>query len=245
MPDITELEAFLAPATVADEVFSLRPDYRALLIAVDGLEPGDTDTKSEALLTRAEEWAAEATASTRVEDLPHIASWRDAFRGFGAKPQRTRTSVEALTRRAAAGLPRINRLTDIYNAISVLHQLPIGGEDLHRYAGSPRLIRADGTEPFDTVADGATTIEHPEVGEVVWTDDEGVTCRRWNWRQGRRTQLTDTTSAALFILDVLDPMTGDELTAAVDQLTAQLARLGPNVAIARRSISRPSTQEPR
>ena len=33
MPDITELEAFLAPATVADEVFSLRPDYRALLIA--------------------------------------------------------------------------------------------------------------------------------------------------------------------------------------------------------------------
>ena len=90
MPDITELEAFLAPATVADEVFALRPDYRALLIAVDGLEPGAGDTESEALLTRAEEWAAEATASTRVEDLPHIASWRDAFRGFGAKPQRTR-----------------------------------------------------------------------------------------------------------------------------------------------------------
>lgn len=245
MPDSTDLEAFLAAATVADEVFALRADYRALLIAVDGIEPGDGDTESEALLTRAERWAAEATAATRVEDLPHIASWRDAFRGFGAKPQRTRTSVEALTRRAAAGLPRINRLIDIYNAISVLHQLPIGGEDLHLYSGSPRLIRADGTEPFDTVADGATTIEHPEVGEVVWTDDAGVTCRRWNWRQGRRTQLTDTTSAALFILDVLDPMTSDELTTAAEELTAQLARLGPNVTIARRLISHPSTQEPR
>lgn len=245
MPHITELEAFLVSATVGDEVFALRPDYRALLIAVDGLEPGAGDTESEALLTRAEEWARQATATTRVEDLPHIASWRDAFRSFGAKPQRTRTSVEALTRRAAAGLPRINRLTDIYNAISVLHQLPIGGEDLHRYAGSPRLIRSDGTEPFDTVADGATTIEHPEVGEAVWTDDAGVTCRRWNWRQGRRTQLTEETSAALFILDVLDPMTEDELDAAAEELTAQLARLGPNVTIARRLISHPSTQEPR
>ncbi len=245
MPHITELEAFLAAATVADEVFALRPDYRALLIAVDGLEPGAGDTESEALLVRAEKWATEATAATRVEELPHIASWRDAFRDFGAKPQRTRTSVEALTRRAATGLPRINRLTDIYNAISVLHQLPIGGEDLRRYAGSPRLIRSDGTEPFDTVADGATTIEHPEVGEVVWADDAGVTCRRWNWRQGRRTQLTDATSAALFILDVLDPMTEDELTMAADELTGQLARLGPNVTIARWLISHPSSQEPR
>ena len=245
MPDRTELEAFLAAATVADEVFALRPDYRALLIAVDGLEPGEGDTESEELLTRAERWAAEATATIRVEDLPHITSWRDAFRGVGAKPQRTRTSVEALTRRATAGLPRINRLTDIYNAISVLHQLPIGGEDLHRYTGAPRLIRSDGTEPFDTVADGATTIEHPEVGEVVWTDAAGVTCRRWNWRQGRRTQLTEATSAALFILDVLDPMTEDELDAAADKLTAHLVRLGPDVAIARRLISHPSTQEPR
>lgn len=36
----------------------------------------------------------------------------------------------------------MNRLTDLYNAVSVLHQIPIGGEDLTRYTGPPRLVRA-------------------------------------------------------------------------------------------------------
>lgn len=108
----------------------------------------------------------------------------------------------------------MNRLTDIYNAISVLHQVPVGGEDLTCYAGSPRLIRAAGTEPFETVANGQTLVEHPGPGEVVWCDNAGVTCRRWNWRQGRRTQLTPHTMAALFILDALSPMTDDDLAAA-------------------------------
>ena len=137
--------------------------------------------------------------------------WREAYRAFGAKPQRTRNSLEALLRRAASGLPRVNRLTDIYNAVSVLHQLPLGGEDLNRYSGAPRLVRATGTEPFDTVADGAVVVEHPEPGEVVWCDDAGVTCRRWNWRQARRTQLSDDTTTALFILDALDPITDEAL----------------------------------
>ena len=48
----------------------------------------------------------------------------------------------------------MNRLTDLYNAVSVLHQVPLGGEDLTRYSGAPRLVRATGKEPFDTAADG-------------------------------------------------------------------------------------------
>ena len=65
----------------------------------------------------------------------------------------------------------MNRLTDLYNAVSVLHQLPVGGEDLLRYTGAPRLARATGEEPFDTVADGVAVTERPRPGEVVWCDD--------------------------------------------------------------------------
>ena len=164
-----------------------------------------------------------------MEDLPRVAAWRDAYRAFGAKPQRTRPSLEALLRRAPSGLPRVNRLTDLYNAVSVLHQVPLGGEDLTRYVGPPRLVRATGAEPFDTVADGTEVVEHPEPGEVVWCDDAGVTCRRWNWRQARRTRLTDDTTTALFILDALDPMTDVQLHAAADDLVGHLTRLGPDV----------------
>ena len=236
----TDLDAFLAGATIDPAVRALRPDYRALLLTVDGLEPeaagAATDPVSDALLGQAEASAALALAGTAVEDLPHVASWREAYRAFGAKPQRTRNSLEALLRRAGSGLPRVNRLTDLYNAVSVRHQVPLGGEDLARYQGPPRLVRADGTEPFATVTDGAPVVEHPEVGEVVWCDDAGVTCRRWNWRQGPRTGLTPQTTSALFVLDALDPLTDAALDGAADELAEHLARLGPDVRLARRLV---------
>ncbi len=137
----------------------------------------------------------------------HIQSWQDAYRAFGAKPQRTASSVEALWKRAAGpGLPRVNWLVDVYNAISVLHVLPVGGEDLARYAGAIRLVRATGAEPFATTKDGQPFNDPPAPGEVVWADDLGVTCRRWNWRQGTRTRLTDDSVAALFLLERLGPV---------------------------------------
>jgi DNA/RNA-binding domain of Phe-tRNA-synthetase-like protein len=237
MSDAGMLEEFLAGAFVDSAVFALRPDYRALLLAVDGIVPGPGDQESDALLQAAQAAARQALNGGPAEELPHVAAWREAYRAFGAKPQRTRNSLEALLRRAESGLPRVNRLTDYYNAVSVLHQIPLGGEDLTRYAGPPRLVRATGDEPFGTVADGLAVTEHPDPGEVVWCDEAGVTCRRWNWRQARRTQLRDDTTAALFILDALDPVTGQELHAAADDLVARLTGLGPGVRAARRLIA--------
>lgn len=232
MPDLVQRS--LDNSDIDEAVFEFRRDYRAMLLTVDGLLPGPSDESSESLLAAAE--AAAREASGPVEDLPHVAAWREAYRAFGAKPQRTRNSLEALLRRAVTGLPRVNRLTDIYNAISVLHQVPLGGEDLSRYQGAPRLIRATGSEPFDTMGDGEPVIEYPEPGEVVWCDDAGVTCRRWNWRQARRTQLRDDTTTALFILDALEPMTDDALALAADDLASHLMRLGPDVRINRRQL---------
>ncbi|GAA1736043.1 B3/B4 domain-containing protein [Microbacterium paludicola] len=238
--DVTgiDLQGILSGAFVAPEVFALRPDYRALLIAVDGIRPAAGDAASEALLARAEESARGAVVDAPVEEEPHVAAWREAYRAFGAKPQRTRNSLEALLRRAARdGLPRVNRLTDVYNAVCVLHRLPLGGEDLSAYQGPPRLTRATGAEPFDTVAGGQDVVEHPLPGEVVWGDEAGVTCRMWNWRQGRRTRLTDETASALFILDALDPMTDEQLQAAADDLLVHLREADPDLVVAQRLIA--------
>jgi DNA/RNA-binding domain of Phe-tRNA-synthetase-like protein len=235
-----DLAQFLSGAAVDAEVLALRPDYRVMLLAVDGLVAGPSDDRSDAFLRAAEQAAAEAVGGASPEELPHVTAWRAAYRAFGAKPQRTRNSLEALLRRVSGGLPRVNGLTDVYNAISVLHQVPVGGEDLATYVGAPRLIRATGDEVFATVADGTDTVEHPAPGEVVWCDDEGVTCRRWNWRQGRRTQLTQGTTSALFILDALAPMSDDALGAATDHLVMQLERLGPDLRVARRLIAGPT-----
>lgn len=218
----------LQAASVDDSVLALRPDYRALLLTVTGVRGGPTDEASDAALRRAEESVRGRLGGAAPESLPEIAAWREAFLGFGVKPRAARSSVEALVRRVDAGLPRINRLTDLYNAVSVEHLVPVGGEDLAAYAGSPRLVRAVGDESFDTVADGEPVVVTADPGEVVWRDDVGVTCRRWNWRQCVRTRLGEETSDVLLIVDGLEPLTTDALHAAGDALVQALTAGSPD-----------------
>ncbi|MER5307590.1 phenylalanine--tRNA ligase beta subunit-related protein [Streptomyces sp. NPDC002773] len=219
--------------TVSDEVRTLVPGFTALAIEARGLVNGPSDETSSALLDEAARRLAERLDGRTPDQDPHIAAWRAAYTAFGAKPSRTRNSAEALARRALAdgGLPRINRLVDAYNAISVAHLIPVGGEDLGRIRGAMRLVRATGDEPFVTTAGGVETVEHPEPGEIVWCDEEGVTCRRWNWRQGPRTRIDDDTVDAVFLLESLAPMTRDELLAAGAELAESLGKLSPGARI--------------
>jgi DNA/RNA-binding domain of Phe-tRNA-synthetase-like protein len=200
------------------------------------LQPGPSDAASDALLRDAETAALAVLAGRPAVELAPVAAWRDAYQAFGARPKRTRPSVEALLRRVDAGLPRIDRLTDIYNAMSVRHLLPVGGEDLDAYAGPARLVRAAGDEPFDTNRDGEPVTEQPEPGEVIWRDDAGVTCRCWNWRQCVRTRITHSTVRALFILDGLAALGTDGLQAAGDDLAWHLTADNPGVKLTSRQL---------
>jgi DNA/RNA-binding domain of Phe-tRNA-synthetase-like protein len=172
-------------------------------------------------------------AGSRVAalDHPHLAAWRDAFRAFGAK--RYRCSAEALIARALSdGLPRISALVDRYNAVSVAHSVPVGGEDLDHVVPPVRLGFASGDESFDE--DGVRP------GEVVWADAIGVTCRRWNWRQGVRTRLTESTTRAYFLFDALPPYSDAALDAAMDDLRGSLLAACPGAQLSSWVVSGPT-----
>ena len=233
-PVSPEARLWLDGVTIERPVLELRPDYTALIIVAEGLRPGPSDEASDALLRDAEAQAKAALGGRDPGELAPVAAWRAAYQAFGAKPKRTRPSVEALLRRVEAGLPRIDRLTDIYNAISVMHLLPVGGEDLARYRGPARLARAAGDEPFDTVRDGQPVTDRPEPGEVIWRDDDGVTCRCWNWRQCVRTRITPETTSAVFILDGLAELGPGGLAQAGRDLAGRLAALHPGAGLSGR-----------
>ena len=219
--------------TVSDDVRTLAPGFTYLAVEARGLVNGESNEDSSALLDDATRRLVARLDGRAPHEDPHIAAWRDTYTAFGAKPSRTRNSAEALARRALtdAGLPRINLLVDLYNAISVAHLIPVGGEDTDRIKGAMRLVRSTGQEPFRTVTGGDEAVEHPEPGEVVWCDDEGVTCRRWNWRQGVRTRLTEESVNAMFLLESLAPMTIGELEAAGAELAESLEKLSPGAQI--------------
>lgn len=210
--------------TVHSEIFALRPDFLALSVIARGLQNGPSDAETLALLGRAcSEPGRHAWADA------HLAAWQDAYKAFGAKPARTPSSAEALRKRVSkdGALNSANAIVDIYNALSLRFAVPVGGENIDAYVGPPRLVCATGGEPFDTVRNGEPHTEGVDAGEVVWRDDRGVTCRRWNWRQGVRTRIEDQTTAVWFVFERLDPMPISALNDAAGELIESLTRLSP------------------
>jgi DNA/RNA-binding domain of Phe-tRNA-synthetase-like protein len=179
-----------------------------------------------------------ASAAGSLANAPwaeaHLNAWREAYRAFGAKPQRTPCSAEALRKRCERDgvVPPANAVVDLYNAISLRFAIPVGGEDAASYEGAPQLVRATGAETFDTMADGQPKLETVETGEVVWRDSRGVTCRRWNWRQGTRTRITDASTSLWFVLERLEPMPTEALLAAGKALVQALQQEGSAKAFA-------------
>jgi DNA/RNA-binding domain of Phe-tRNA-synthetase-like protein len=205
--------------TIDSGIWERYPEYRALSVVVRDFHPA-AGGPIPALPLEPPAWMAE-----------HLEAWRGAFRAFGANPKKTPCSVEALWKRVEknGSLPSIDPVVDLYNALSIRFGACFGGEDVDRYAGVPRLVVARGDEPFDTVRDGAPVIEHPDAGEVVWRDDQGVTCRRWNWRQCKRTALDQDSRNLWFIVDRLPPMPTAELMRAGEEFVSGLARISPGI----------------
>ncbi|MEQ9334662.1 phenylalanine--tRNA ligase beta subunit-related protein [Thalassobaculum sp.] len=213
--------------TVSPAVVALRPDFRAVSVRVAGARNLAAEPEAAAMLAAAVAGVADGPAWADE----HLASWAEAYRAFGARPNRTPCSAEALRKRVLkqGALPAINAVVDVYNALSLRYAVPVGGEDMAAYAGSPRLIVADGSEKFETTADGQPAVEAPDPGEVVWRDDAGVTCRRWNWRQGPRTRLTEDSTALWFVFERLDPMPLSAAEDAAGELVDYLSRLAPGL----------------
>jgi DNA/RNA-binding domain of Phe-tRNA-synthetase-like protein len=206
-------------ATIDPAIGERWPGYRVWLVAIDEVD-------APRLAATADELVHQALDSAGAADEAdgHVLRWQDAFREFGVAPRVARCSVEALLRRCTSGtgLPRINALVDVYNAISILHRVPIGGEDLDRYDGPARLVLASGDEPFLTTRHGEPVVEHPEPGEPIWVDASGVTCRRWNWRQTSRTAIHPGSRRVGFIIDSLDAPDHLGAHAAAHQLAGLL-----------------------
>ncbi|MBN9063475.1 MAG: hypothetical protein BGP06_11420 [Rhizobiales bacterium 65-9] len=164
-------------------------------------------------------------ADAELSQIPGIAAWREAYKGFGIRKTSYRSSVERLVKRVLAGerLPAVNTLVDIYNAVSLTHVFCCGADDLDRTSGDLVFRYARPGDSFIDMgaADGDDPNDPPKAGEVVYADDDKVLCRRWNWRQDARSGIGPDTRTA--VITVQANGWGD-LAAAVEDLTALLRR---------------------
>ena len=222
---------------VTPDIFESYPDVRIACLVL-----GNIDNRSNKDFTvelqRAQEHVRSELEGANVTEHPRIECWREAYRGFGAKPKKYPSSIENLVRRTLKGesLRAINPLVDLYNIVSLRHLLPVGGEDLDRIQGDIRLTRAGDDEPAIQLL-GEKEERAPKVGEVIYADDQGAICRRWNWKEADRTKLTENTERAVLILEALPPVTLDELETAMGQLE-ELVRIHTGADVTRAVLDR-------
>lgn len=144
-----------------------------------------------------------------------VVRWREAYAKF-KKKKGARCSIESLLKRAYNdnGLNSINPLVDLYNVTSLRYQIPCGGEDIDTFDGDLRLTKAIGNEHFEALGDDKAESPYPD--EIVYKDDKGIVCRCFNWREAKRTLLTDKTTRAFIVMEVVEKNEVDNLNNALN-----------------------------
>jgi DNA/RNA-binding domain of Phe-tRNA-synthetase-like protein len=167
---------------------------------------------------------AESTLSDKFRDIPliqhpYIAPWREAYRKFGAKPKNYPSSIENLVRRVLQGatITHINNLVALYNTISLRYILPVGGEDLDKIVGDVLLTQASHDEAAVYLL-GEHEARPPYPDEIIYKDEVGAICRRWNWKEADRTKLTRDTGNAFLVIEALPPVPPDTVEIAIREL---------------------------
>jgi DNA/RNA-binding domain of Phe-tRNA-synthetase-like protein len=211
---------------VSPSVRERYPGFRLSVVFAWGVRNASSTSESRLWLRAGAEEGLSALRGGTPKDHLSIKNWRDAYSGFGAKPSAYPCSSESLIQRVSKGgvdaVPAINVLVDAYNAISMSNLLPVGGEDLDKTVGTCELRFAG---PADCLAEGEDTSNVPDPGEVIWADDVGWTCRRWNWRQGTRNRLTEHTRNAFFLVEgMASPTYEPDVGGAANMLRDRISR---------------------
>ena len=187
---------------VTQDVFNMLPDAEFGLVSVKGADNHGKNAEIEALLDEGVKACEALYAGKKVKDEPELQPYREAFRAIGVNPNRYMCAAEALMTRIAKeqGMPAINSIVDLGNAMSLKYRLPIGAHDLDTMDpegfGVRVSVAGDTFLPF-----GAEEREPVDPGEVVYASGSKIRTRRWTWRQGVEGMMTEDTTHMLFIID--------------------------------------------
>jgi DNA/RNA-binding domain of Phe-tRNA-synthetase-like protein len=101
--------------------------------------------------------------------------------------------------------------------VSIRYAVPVAAFDVRALQGVVTVHFADGSERYTPL--GRAEIEHPEPGEVVFSDETGlVVARRWCWRQSDESAAGPETCDAVITAEAQHPGGRAEVEAALGEL---------------------------
>lgn len=211
---------------VFDEIFKYFPELNVGVIIAQGIDNSKKSKKVTSLFQEAVEYVKltytpeEATdpklIAQHLAKSPLISAWRAAYEEFGVKTHYN-TNVETLMANIVSGNPPKSRnsLLDMCRYISLKNIIPLGAYDLDKIEGDIYLGLANTGEKF--LPADSSGAERVDKNEVVYSDGGGILCRKWNWKEGRKAQVTEQTENAVIILDALPPITRGKLNTILSE----------------------------
>ena len=178
---------------------------------------------------RVEAARSDLEAADPITSLEEIARWRSAYGKLGVKPSKYPSSIEALLRRArkgqmaSIGIPAV----DLYNAVSVIHRVPLGAYDGAKLGSEKILLRLANPELDRFVPLGG----HPDAfplnpALVVYAQGPDVLCWGFNTRDCERCAVDAASSDIVFFTETSGTEGVDEAASALRDLSKAIAGAG-------------------
>ena len=205
---------------IKKEIFEKFPGFKRGLVLINDIQNSFINEKIEGLLNQ----EIEKRASQQNLGHNYVKAWDEIHRKFGSNPNRFPPSIKALLKRVEKGkkIPFINSVVALFNYISLKYLIPCGGDDADKIEGNFCLGFAKGNEIF--VPLGSHEKENPEPGEVIYYDDRtlNVMCRKWNWRNGDFSKITENSKRIIINVDGADVVPVSVIEKARDELAELL-----------------------
>lgn len=205
---------------IEKEIFEKLPNACFGVVMAKGIDNSKAYPEIEQLLDESIAAAAQRFEGKKVKEEPDILPYREAFRALDINPNKYLCSIEALFTRIAKGkgMPHINPVVDLGNAVSLKYTLPMGAHDL---GGSSEDICIRLAQSGDTFLPfGGEVEETPDSGEVIYAVGHQVRTRRWTWRQSEHGKITPESTDIFFPIDGFADFNREQVLAARDELQA-------------------------
>ena len=219
-----QIEGEMVEIQVQERIFVKYPTFRRGIVIARNIQNGGQSEALKALLNEAVTEASRNPIDLKSD--PRILIWNEAHKEFGSNPNKFPPAHAALIKRvqkAGTQLAFINNVVAIMNYNSIRDVLPVGGDDVAGGGECLVLGFAEGTESF--VPLGSPDVkEHPLPGEIIYTVQPSgeVMCRRWNWRNGHNTRITEETRMIVMNVDALGEGSEEMAVHARDRVSSMI-----------------------
>ena len=187
--------------SVSKEVFEKLDNVCFGIVVAKGIDNTKENIEAKEALIKVIGECEEKYKDTKIKEMEEISYYRDAFKKLDINPNKFMSSIEAMLTRVSKGkgLPSINPIVDIGNAVSLKYTLPLGAHDIETLYGDISVKLSKSGDTFIPL--GTDEVEILPDGELTYAVEDRIRTRRWIWRQSEQGKIIDKSENIFFPID--------------------------------------------